>query len=258
MIQLLLTAFLCLQDSNEKIDSLIRKLADPASRPDAMDKLIKIGAPALPALEKAISASDTDLQTLLKDVQQKIQWPGIGELGKIRQTESGEPRLQMEELEGAAYDRLRKLFPDYRIYKLTFSTLEGTFGRSDTYIIKRLSAELTATGKMSMAEKAEWLTRAFQAREIKLTTEAEVQDALTAAELFVAPIAIKADCIRGKPGCGGETVIKKVDGGWEYYNEICGEYATLHTIWAVETDKDGKVKKLIVHPQGKPFVLEKK
>ncbi len=255
---MILAMLLLLQDPSEKVEGLIKKLSDPAARPEAMEELVKIGPPALNSLEKAAKTGDADFQGTVQAVLQKIYWPGMAGLDQIQTSENGEPRIQMEESEGAGYDKLRKLFPDFRVFRLTFATMEGGFSRSETQVLKRLSPEPTNMSKMSPAQKAEWMTRAFQSQGVKLSSEAQVQEVLQLVEIYLQPIAVKAECIREKGSCGGACVVKKVDGGWEYYHESCGEYITLHTIWAAKTDSEGKVEKLILHPEGKKFVLEKK
>lgn len=238
--------------AQDRVAELVGRLADANSRAQAADELVKIGKPAVEALEK-------DGSEAAKDVLNRICWPGVAELQKVREGENGEPRIQLAEVEDApAYERFRKMFPDHRVFRISYSTLQGTFSHAETYVVEKFNAKPLNMSKMPRDQKSGWLSQVVKSRELKAASEAEITELVAIAGLMLGPLLYEAECINGTGRCGGATLVKKTDSGWEYYQESCGEYATLHQIWVLEVDKEGRIQKITLNPDGKKFTQEKK
>ena len=118
MAILLLASCLALapQDS-EHIQKLIATLGDPSKeeRDKAVKDLVAAGRPALDALRKATSSSDSEVKALAAQAIEKIEWGGVDRL-KAYAKENLDEGATVEPSKIKAFSRW---FPEARLYEVT-------------------------------------------------------------------------------------------------------------------------------------------
>jgi hypothetical protein len=111
-----------LQDP-ERIQKLIQSLGD-ASKEDrdrAVEDLARIGKPALEALRRATSSSDSEVKSLAGQAIEKIEWPGLDKLRKfVKEHLDDGATIEPSKLKG-----MLKWFPDTRFYEVAGAAPAG-------------------------------------------------------------------------------------------------------------------------------------
>jgi len=122
-LALILGLGLSAPQDDERVQKLIQALGDSSKeeRDKAVKELVKVGRPALPALQKATSSPDSEVKALAAQAIERIEWGGVDKL----------KRYAKEHLDEAANVELSKIkslarwFPDTRFYEVAGAAPPG-------------------------------------------------------------------------------------------------------------------------------------
>ena len=107
----------------ERVQKLIQALGDSNrdERDKAVDELARIGRPALEALRKATSSSDSEVKSLAGQAIEMIEWPGFVKLRKYAKEHLDEgANVEVSKIKGLA-----RWFPDTRFYEVAGAAAAG-------------------------------------------------------------------------------------------------------------------------------------
>lgn len=107
----------------ERIQRLVQSLGDASKeeRDKAVEELAKIGRPALEALRKATSSSDSEVKALAAQAIEKIEWVGLGKLKKyVKENLDEGANLEVSKAKGFS-----RWFPDIRLYEVAGTAPAG-------------------------------------------------------------------------------------------------------------------------------------
>ncbi len=113
----------CAAQDPERIQKLIQTLGDSSrdERDKAVDELAKIGRPALEALRKATSSSDSEVKSMAAQAIEMIEWPGFGKLKKYAKEHLDEgANVEVSKMKG-----LGRWFPETRFYEVAGAAPAG-------------------------------------------------------------------------------------------------------------------------------------
>jgi hypothetical protein len=121
---LILAFFLApiLQDP-ERIQKLVQSLGDASKedRDKAVEELARIGRPALEALRRATSSSDSEVKSLAGQAIERIEWAGLDPLKKyVKEHLDDGATIEPSKMKG-----MGKWFPDTRFYEVAGAAPAG-------------------------------------------------------------------------------------------------------------------------------------
>jgi len=210
-----------------QIEQLIKKLDDdnPKTRRLAQAELVKIGVPALKALQKAMKSKSLEVKSRAEQTIKQIEWQGADNA-----VEKYDKRHKEENLRRVKLEALDKLFKSYRFYQVWEKETKGDHSKREYYAVKKYTSDLikidTLKDLSSLLKK--------EKKQIELKNQ-ESADSL-------AKILKMVLC---RPDCTNLIQATKTEKGWQF--ETSGTFYrssdTKHS-FKVEIDKDKKLKSI--------------